>query len=501
MSKFNMVQKNVKRNYENAIAYGLQPELELYNLVVTSFVEDKYYESQTQQLERIRELIQKVDPMFVCQLAVYAREKMYLRSIPIVLIVEMLKTPLNRGFDRRYLGGTISRIISRVDEITEVLGYYQAANNRKGTKKLASLAKQLQFGIADAFNKFDEYQFAKYNRKGEITLKDALFLTHPRAKDENQQALFNKIVNDTLEIPYTWETQLSKSGNNSEVWENLIDSGKLGYMALLRNLRNILNSDPASDHLQKVADIIGDPDKVRRSKQLPMRFYSAYREISEHHRSRILIEALEKAICHSTDNIDFFNGSNVLMASDVSASMIKNLSGRSKVQLYDVGLLLSMLLSNKLEGGVTTGIFGSDWKVKNLPKSNVLANVQYLRKIQGEVGYATNGYKVLKWAYDHKLKFDKILFFTDCQMYDSSVYDNHIKDYWKRYKQFYPEAKVYFFNLAGYGNTQIKLDGKGAHMLSGWSEKVFDMFQALENGESVVNEIKKVDISLLKHFA
>lgn len=495
MSKFNKEQKRKKKNHENALAYGMDPAIELYNLVVTSFVENKYYETQSRQLERLKGLLTEVDPLFVCQLAVYAREEMYLRSIPIVLLVELLKKLKYHRFDRRYLGTAFSRVIGRADEITEVLAYYQTANRREGRKKLASLAKQVQFGIAHAFNKFDEYQFAKYNRKQEITLKDALFLTHPRAKDENQQALFNKIVQNSLEVPYTWETELSKRGNKREVWEELIDSGKLGYMALLRNLRNILNCRVGPGNLQKAAEIIADPGKVRRSKQLPVRFYATYREICNHPDSKILIEALEKAIACSVKNIDFFKKSRVLIASDVSGSMMTSLSRKSAVQLYDVGLLLSMLLNSKAGTNVTTGIFGSSWKVKNLPGSNILANVQYLRKLEGEVGFSTNGYKVLEWALEKKERYDKILFFTDCQMYSTTGTNHHIENYWNRYKQKYPGAKVYFFNLAGYGTTPVSIGDKGVYMISGWSDRIFDMLQALETGGSAVKKIKEVELT------
>jgi hypothetical protein len=129
--------------------------------------------------------------------------------------------------------------------------YYQLANERTDLKKLNKLSKQIQKGLVKSFNKFDEYQFAKYNRKAEVTLKDALFLVHPKAKDENQQAIFNKIVNDSLETPYTWEVELSVLGQTKfaddaerkaafkNKWEELIFSNKLGYMATLRNLRNI----------------------------------------------------------------------------------------------------------------------------------------------------------------------------------------------------------------------------------------------------------------------
>ena len=121
----------------------------------------------------------------MAKLAVYVREKMHLRSIPLVLTVELAKQHNGDGL----VSKLTNRVVQRADEITELLAYYAMANVAKELKKLNKFSKQLQKGLADAFNKFDEYQFAKYNREAEVKLKDALFLVHPKAKDEAQQAI------------------------------------------------------------------------------------------------------------------------------------------------------------------------------------------------------------------------------------------------------------------------------------------------------------------------
>ncbi|MBN1501873.1 MAG: TROVE domain-containing protein [Spirochaetes bacterium] len=493
MSKFNERTSSSGNciNHEGSSAYKLNPQLELYNLAAASLLEDTFYENSTQQIERLRKLIRQNDPEYVCRLAIYAREKMYLRSIPLVLLVELAK---NKKAAK--LAPVLSRVIQRADEITEVLAYYQTANERNSVKKLNGLSKQIQKGIAEAFNKFDEYQFAKYNgnRNRTVSLKDALFLSHPKAKNDIQQLIFNKIADGTLAVPYTWEVKLSTEGNTDKSWEELIDSGKVGYMALLKNLRNILTAGVSDRHLTAVAETISDRKNVLKSKQLPMRFYSAYREIIEIEGSGILIEALEKAVISSIENIEFFKNNKVLIASDVSGSMMKNVSKKSKIQYYDIGLLLSLLLKNKSNTDITAGIFGDTWKVKNLPRGNVLANVDYLKKIEGEVGYSTNGYKVIKWALNEAgTGFDKIIFFTDCQMYNSQG-DKNIMNYWKRYKAKYPGSKIYFFNLSGYASAPLEIDNNGVFMISGWNEKIFTMLQSIENGEGLISEIAKIQL-------
>jgi hypothetical protein len=165
-------------NHEGAKAYVMTPAEELYSAVVTTGLSDITYEKGNDRLQRIQSLIQKNDPEFVAKLAVYARKDMYLRSIPLVLAAELAKQTSGTDLVSR----TVDGVVQRADEITELLAYYQLGNERTETKKLNKLSKQIQKGLVKSFNKFDEYQFAKYNRKGEVTLKDALFLVHPKAK-------------------------------------------------------------------------------------------------------------------------------------------------------------------------------------------------------------------------------------------------------------------------------------------------------------------------------
>ena len=73
----------------------------------------------------------------------------------------------------------------------------------------------------------------------------------------------------------------------------LIDSKKVGYMALLRNLRNILNANPSN--VNKVLEYIENPEAVKKSKQLPFRYLSAYKELKNTGGSRVF-DALENAV-------------------------------------------------------------------------------------------------------------------------------------------------------------------------------------------------------------
>lgn len=525
--KFNLLSRtqNQTVNHEGAKAFVMTPEMELYSSVVTWSLNDSFYEKNEARMERVRILIAKCEPLFVGKLAVYARTKMYMRSVPLVLVTELAKLHSGDNLVARVTDG----VIGRADEITELLACYELLNERKGTKKLNRLSKQLQKGLSNAFNRFDEYQFGKYNRDGAIKLRDALFLVHPKAKDDLQQLLFNKIVSGDLQTPYTWETELSALGqmnfDSDEAkaiafrakWEELLDSGKLGYMALLRNLRIIQEASVSYMHFEKVCARLGDPVEVAKAKQFPFRYLAAYRELINPAASGTtqgfikkltalvqgenkgytgdLLDALERAVRVSAINIKgFSHETRVLIACDVSGSMQSPVSAKSKILLYDVGLMLAMLLHSRCKN-VEVGMFGESWKTITVPRSNILGNVQEFYRREGEVGYATNGYLVIEDILSRRVRMDKVMLFTDGQLWDSSGSTTQIQTLWLRYKsKVSPAAKLYLFDLQGHGRAPLQIMSNDVYLIAGWSDKVFDVLAALENGESALDAINKLEL-------
>ena len=492
-------------NYEGGRVLEMSPHMALYSATVTSSMEHTYYEQNDTRNSRIRALVPQCDPLFVAKLAIYARRFMHLRSIPLVLVIELARH--HRGDN--LVSRTLNEVIQRADEITEALACYQALNQRGGIKKLSRMSKQVQKGIASAFLKFDEYQFAKYNRPAEITLRDALFVVHPKAKSAEQQVLFDKIATNTLTTPSTWEVSLSHMGRqlfeNSQqkkeatksIWSQLIRKRTLGYMATLRNLRNILKAKVDLDDIELVAAFLSNPKAVKNSKQLPFRFLSAYQQLQDHTsvKSQILRQALERAAMISGENIDGFDDdTRVLIACDVSGSMLQPISERSSVQLYDVGLILASVLQSRCRNTVT-GIFGSRWMIYNFPTESILQRVSQLKKLEGAVGYATNGHKVIEHLNYKGTVMDKVLIFTDTQMWNSSGHYSSLEAEWSQYKRnIAPNASMYLFDLAGYGNTPVDLRRNDVTLIAGWSDKVFRVLNAVERGEDCLGEIDKVTL-------
>lgn len=511
MTRFSVSTKGSNRtvNYEGEVAYKLTPELDLYTLVCTSVLHHKFYTSAGDDLVRLRKLIKQVDPEFIWKLAIYARTDMHLRTIPLILVVEALKA------DIFVPHAVITKVIQRADEITEILGYYSIVNKRKEFKKLNKLANQLKRGIAGAFGKFDEYQLAKYNRDTIPSLKDAVFLTHPKPN-----AVINKLINDELEVPYTWETQLSEKGNTKEVWEELISSKKVGYMALLRNLRNISKAQVSHEHLNMVLDYLSHPESVRKSRQLPFRFWSAYKELSQTSgwATAYMLDAIERAAAHSAKNIPIELDKNILVACDVSGSMGHTVSPRSSVKISEIGLLFGNMCYHANPWSII-GMFGDRWETMTMPKNGIMQNLMNMNTTSARVGLSTNGHLVLEWLLRTGNKADKIFMFTDGQMWSSDMWrvpfdvrsawyagpggtfrhssktgKSKMMKMWDAYKTAVPEAEMYLFDLRGYGNTPLYVDNNDVYIIGGWSDRIFEVLNYAREGHNAVDKIRSIRI-------
>lgn len=179
------------RTYEGRPARNLSPELQLRSFVLASH----RWEGQEDSVAvagRIAELVPKVQPENVAALAIEAREQMKLRHTPLLLVREMARHKTHR----KLVADTLARVIQRADELTEFVAIYWKDGR-------VPLSNQVKKGLAAAFPKFDEHQLAKYDRGGPIKLRDVLFLSHAKPCDEQQAAVWKKLIWGRLTVPDT----------------------------------------------------------------------------------------------------------------------------------------------------------------------------------------------------------------------------------------------------------------------------------------------------------
>ncbi len=139
-------------------------------------------------------------------------------------------------------------------------------------------------------------------------------------------------------------------------------------------------------------------------------------------------------------------------------------------------------------------MFGNTWKVINVPGNQILSNVQEFHKREGEVGYSTNGFLVIKDLLQRRKVIDKVMLFTDCQLWNSNSTVENIADLWSQYERLAPSAKLYLFDLAGLGKSPLEILKNGVYLIAGWSDKIFDVLAALEDGSSAIEMINQIEL-------
>ena len=369
MSQLNQGRRTIARpTHEGAPTRATTPSQQLRKSVLACLLwEDTFYEEGDSIADRISHGVSQVPPQEVHDLAIEARTQFRMRHAPLLLAVEMA-----RHHNGRIVGDTICGVIQRADELTEILTLF--SRDREGAKKLNRLPKQLQRGVARAFQKFDAYQLAKYNRPGPICLRDALFLVHAKPKNKDQEATWKQLVDGTLASPDTWEVGLSSGADKKETFTRLLQEKKLGYMALLRNLRN-METVGVDRELVRAAILSG----AAHSKALPFRFVSAAKH------APIFEPELDTAMQASLQNLPRLKGRTSICI-DCSDSMSATLSKRSELSRREAAAALAILA-----GGVCDSfdvfVFGDS--CKQIPARANLALMDRVRKVNAGGWYDT----------------------------------------------------------------------------------------------------------------
>lgn len=473
MSKFNSKSVGTKTvNFAGGKSFSMDSKSELVTLVLCSFLSDKFYESEDSQLKRLVKLIESTPHEFISKLAIYARKEFHMRSVSHVLLAELSR--LHKG-DSLVKNTTVDAA-ERPDDLMEVLSYY-------GNKYGKPIPNALKKGIAKALTKFSSYQLLKYQGKSrDVKLVDLFNISHPKGTKE-QVKMWGKLLKGQLQPPETWEVLISTAKNKEEAkarWEQLIMEDKLGYMAMLRNLRNFDKYGISEEAMQKVYQTLIDPEKVKKSKQLPFRFYNAY----ENAPSTLFKDAASYALDIAVDNVPKFDGK-TLVCVDISGSMSSNLSGKGNARYIDIAALFGGALFKA--NSSNTDVFCFDDRVIKLNLSSRTPLIDLIKTINTPGG-STDLWKVFKALEENKLVYDRIVILSDMQAWNSYNYyysGYGVNQCFESYKKTLGiNPKIYSIDLSGYGTLQFPQ--KNINLLAGWSEKIFDLMKALETDKSAL---------------
>jgi 60 kDa SS-A/Ro ribonucleoprotein len=477
-------QKTTKVTHEGGRAFGMSAKHELYTFVCTSMMSgDTFYETDRKRLDRFRRLVGAVaidqkDTEWLSKLAIYAREQMHLRTTPTILTAELF------GCDEEMAMRAADRVWLRGDEHLEAMAYTKVIG--------APFTKALLRGVARKLNSMDEYAMNKYAATNKaFSQRDAIRLAHPKPHDEHQSALFKYAVHgwkglseeeqnllDHIRMlktggTATWEQHVSKEGSSSESWTEAVN--KMGYMALLRNLRNLIEKGVPEEVLERAAERIQNPAAVAKSKQLPFRFLSAWKALPPH-APTCIARAVSQALDHSAMNVPDLEGDTCVLV-DESASMTwGTISEKSNLKVSDAARCLGAIMAHRETVGLWAFATRQEW-IRVPPGSPVLNIIAMLEATQ--VSGGTYIGQAIGKALTFKKDYRRIIVCTDMQSMDNA---HAVITPWLGED---PSRALYVIDMSGYGKPCVASSVPGVHIVAGFSEKVFDWINAVEHSDPV----------------
>jgi 60 kDa SS-A/Ro ribonucleoprotein len=441
MSKLNFAVKAYPVfTHEGAPAARITPEQELRRTVAACLLwESSFYESGEDIAERIKALVPKCRPEFVAACAFEARTKMKLRHAPLLLAAVMAGTVPHA----KLVAKLLPDVIQRADELAEFVAIYAKVNGVAPGAVKKKLSAQVKAGLAKAFQNFNEYALAKYDRDGAVKLRDVLFLCHAKPKDAEQDALWKRLIDGKLASPETWENRLSRGEDKKATFERMMAEGELGALAFLRNLRNMKEAGVSEDL------ITGYASAVDIARVLPFRFIAAARAVPAYEH---ILEPLMLRACEGREKLP----GKTAVVLDVSGSMDAAISGKSDIQRIDAACGVAILLRELCEG------------VEVFTFSSAVAQVAPRRgfalrdAIVTSQPHSSTQMGAAVTLLNRERQFDRMIVLTDEQSHD------RVPD---------PKGLGYVINVASAKNGVGY--GKWNH-IDGWSEAVIDYILELE---------------------
>jgi hypothetical protein len=454
------------RTHEGAPADAAPAYMELRRSVLSCMLwENEFYESGSQIALRVKELCHRVTADQLANLAIKARIDYKLRHMPLYLARELVR---HKDAGPNIVAGTIERVIQRADELAEFMAIYW----KEGKCPIANAVKR---GLGRVISNFDSYQLAKYNRDNAVALRDVLFMVHAKPKDigdrkgkkakaiarkgykrgatmrhKTPQAIsYQQLADDELPTPDTWETNLSGGANKKEVFERLLSENKLGYMALLRNLRNMEEAQVDRRLIvQRLRE--GAP----KSKALPFRFIAA-----AVHAPRFE-DVLDECMLLSLGAMDKLSGRTVLLIDNSGSMYQEKISAKSELTRAQAAQALAVMAREICEEVV---IYAFSNKCELVPPRHGIALANAVRDATTHGGTATGDALRLL---NEKEDYDRIIIFTDEQTNDVLGKPKN-------------EAVGYIINVA---SNQYGIGGGNFVKIDGFSEQVLRFISVVEAG-------------------
>lgn len=539
----NKIPKPDTTNQQGLPAYSQDKWLTLLTMLNTLKLEPQYYRSVTNTLKELQTLIDqcaKEDLYLTCQCIVYSRclgEGM--RTISHASSVFIAPYISGQEYSKRFYGLWNKKeqkggVIFRPDDMAEILQGYIALNGQiKQTVTLVNgvpqssetstsgpkLSNAMKKGFKSVLESLDSYSLLKYKSK----LIDIINLVHPSPRLSTAKIEYNGEQVSTIDAimkgynvsANTWEVNQGEAGQivakavkegklddqeakqvltqaKADNWKELLNTNKLGILAALRNLRNILINNPSQDTINKLCDLVSNPTLIREGKIFPYQLDVANEimlsEFSTSY-SRQISQALAKGYELAIPNLkELLPGNNVVFL-DQSGSMtweikLPGSKNGSRTSCISKAALIAATIAKATNADIIC--FGSTARyVQYNPNLDVFSLAKQLSSTNmGGTDLST----AWKLAQQSNRKYTRTFILSDNEVNRGSTYNSYMS-----YVKNVGHPYVYSVDLAGYGTNAIA--GDKVRYYYGYGFAMFDDIAKSEfNATYHLDKVKKVVI-------
>lgn len=555
MSKYNTKRESKSEvkpvmTHQGGQGYTQTSEKELVGILATG-LSTHFYEQETERETRFKEVLNKVatkNALFAAKALIYARTIFGQRSVTHYGAVEMVphlsgSEIAKRFFSKRDRKENKGGIIWRLDDMAEILACYQAKNGAE-----APIPNAIKKGFKEAIEHSDCYTIAKYQQKNHnVSLVDIVNLVHPAEtkiqgtvivseeeylkatagtkfmgqeyeKNEKGEVIvttLKALVLGVLKQFNTVEDKNTESGKvvaekvkkgkitkeqaetelkeaKTENYKELIESRKIGYLALLRNLRNILKTDD-KELLVKACDLLVDEQFIRKSLVWPHTIDLANEVLQIEFKASQLgkvLTALNLAYERSIPNLkELMPERKTAIVYDSSGSMSAKISlaenKRGIASALDKAALVGATFAKGLDADVYT-FSNSCVECKFNPTDSVNTIKQSI--LVNAMGGGTQWESIFPVLMQND-GYARIIIISDEQSCDNAL--RAYKEYCNKFGTPY----LYIVNICGYGPTTNLKENDKTYRLYGYTQDIYMKATTAEiNIDKVIEEINKIEI-------
>lgn len=531
MTRFNQKTKPAVQtvvNHQGGTGYKYDPKSELISILATG-LDKTFYEKMGDRENRLISIISEVaqkDPIFAAKALVYARTVMGQRSVTHLGAAHLAKflsgNPLGvRFYSKRERKQNKGGIVFNLGDMNEIMSAYMMLNpgnpKTEGARAItAKLPNSIKKGFKLALENADEYELAKYQAKNrDISLVDIVNLVHPKPS-KKMQVVFEKLMKGELKQFNTAEDKNTKSGQvvaekvktgkitkaeaevelkeaKAENWRQLVNERTIGYLALLRNLRNIVTT--ADDQVfQAAMGLLTDEKRVRKSLVFPHQIDLAFEVLINENsipsnRRNTLLASVNKAYELAIPNLnELFTYGKTAVVVDTSGSMTNNARMGGK-RINSSAVEKAALVAATLCKGIGADLYHFSNRCEKL-QYNPLDTINTTKSmiVQRSYGGGTEFNSIFNTL--SGTKYDRVFVISDMQGGDSivkySAYQSYITKHGK--------PVIYSVDMCGYGTTMFKQDTKLVQLF-GYSSDIYEFCRTAEiDPKAVIKAIEAIEI-------